>query len=105
MNSYCDAILLEMMGGQNVLGAGKYMIAMLEGSFLGVTGIYRVVQIEFVKPLSIIFHTYSSVILKTFFFHSTSQRYCEVKNEEPYSNIFEEEVQTNELNKICGVSK
>lgn len=68
MNSYCDAILLEMMGGQNVLGAGKYMIAMLEGSFLGVTGIYRVVQIEFVKPLSIIFHTYSSVILKTFFF-------------------------------------
>ena len=39
-----------MMDGQNVLGAGKYMIAMLEGSFLGVTGIYRVVQIEFVKP-------------------------------------------------------
>ena len=41
MSSYCDAILLEMMDGQNVLGAGKNMIAMFEGTFLGVTGIYR----------------------------------------------------------------
>ena len=102
MSSYCDAILLEMMDGQNVLGAGKNMIAMFEGTFLGVTGIYIWSKYNFLS----IYQYYSSVILKTVWFSDfTSRRYCEVKNEEPYSNIFEEEVQTNELNKICGVSK